>query len=102
MEYSIRGKKFIGIVTSAKAPKTVTVEFNRYVLIPKYERYEKRKTKIYAHNELNAKEGDIVLVGETRKISKTKSFVVLKILGHKDEFTAEELEEMEKEENKEE
>ena len=102
MEYSIRGKKFIGIVTSAKAPKTVTVEFNRYVLIPKYERYEKRKTKIYAHNELNAKEGNIVLVGETRKISKTKSFVVLKILGHKDEFTAEELEEMEKEENKEE
>ncbi len=98
MNYNIRGKKFVGIVKSAKAPKTVTVEFERYVLVPKYERYEKRKTKIYAHNEINAKEGDIVLIGETRKISKTKSFVVLKILGHKEKI---DIEEIEKEENRE-
>jgi len=101
MEYSVRGKKFIGVVISAKAPKTVTVEVNRYVKIPKYERYEKRKTRIYAHNELNAREGDVVLVGETRKISKTKSFVVLKIIGQKKDFEIEQFEKMEMEQNKE-
>jgi len=93
----VRGKKFIGIVTKAKAPKTATVEWERYVYIPKYERYEKRKSKVKAHyepEEIKVKEGDVVVIGETRKISKTKSFVILKVLGHKEEFTEEELNEM--------
>jgi len=93
----VRGKKFIGIVTKAKAPKTVTVEWERYVYIPKYERYEKRRSKAKAHYEpekIKVKEGDVVLIGETRKISKTKNFVVIKVLGHKEEFTEEELNEM--------
>ncbi|MEO2154949.1 MAG: 30S ribosomal protein S17 [Nanoarchaeota archaeon] len=97
----VRGRKFIGIVTKAKAPKTVTVEWTRYIYVPKYERYEKRKSKVKAHDELGVKEGDIVLIGETRKISKTKAFVVIKKLGHKDQFTEEELNEMMEEQNKE-
>ena len=96
----VRGKKFIGVVTKAKAPKTVTVEWTRYVYIPKYERYEKRKSKVKAHDEIGVKEGDIVLIGETRKISKTKSFVVLKVLGHKEQFSEEELNQMMEENNK--
>jgi len=96
---TVRGNKFIGVVTKAKMPKTVTVEWERYIYVPKYERYEKRKSKVKAHDELGAKEGDIVLIGETRKISKTKSFVVLKILGHKDQIKEEELEELMKQEN---
>ncbi|HZX20650.1 MAG TPA: 30S ribosomal protein S17 [archaeon] len=81
-KFSVRGAILTGMVVSAKAPKTVTVErrFTKY--IPKYERYKKSKSKIKAHNpeEINAKEGDVVTIGETRKLSKTKSFVVLNIL----------------------
>ena len=83
--YPIRGNIFEGKVTSAKANKTVTVEREITHFIGKYERYKKVKSKIHAHNpeSINAKEGDKVVVGETRKISKTKNFVVMKILGDK-------------------
>jgi small subunit ribosomal protein S17 len=100
MELNVRGNKFVGVVTKAKAPKTVTVEWTRYVYIPKYERYEKRRSKVHAHDELGVKEGDVVLIGETRKISKTKSFVVLKVLGHKEEMSDEEIENLMEENNK--
>lgn len=80
--YSVRGNIFEGKVVSAKAQKTVTVERSLTHYLSKYERYKKIKSKIKAHNpeSINAKEGDIVQVGETRKISKTKSFIVMKIL----------------------
>jgi small subunit ribosomal protein S17 len=75
----VRGNIFTGKVISAKPQKTVTVERIITKKIPKYERYKKIKSKIYAHNPecINAQEGDIVRIGETRKLSKTKSFVVL-------------------------
>src|SRR3989338_264666 len=77
----VRGNIFSGTVKSAKAPKTVSVERTFVIYVPKYERYKKTKSRISAHNPdcIAAKEGDIVQVGETRKLSKTKSFVVLKI-----------------------
>lgn len=80
--YPIRGNIFEGKVTSAKANKTVTVERMISQYIQKYERYRKVRSKIKAHNpsNINAKEGDIVKVGETRKISKTKNFVVMEII----------------------
>lgn len=80
--YAVRGNVFEGKVTSAKAQKTVSVERIILHYIPKYERYLKVKSKIKAHNpiNINAKEGDIVKVGETRKISKTKSFIVMEIV----------------------
>jgi len=80
--YPIRGNIFEGKVTSAKANKTVTVERELIQYIPKYERYRKIRSRIKAHNPLsiNAKEGDWVKIGETRRISKTKSFVVMEVL----------------------
>ncbi|NMA44218.1 MAG: 30S ribosomal protein S17 [Candidatus Diapherotrites archaeon] len=80
--YPIRGNIFEGKVTSAKANKTVTVERIISQYAPKYERYRKIKSKIKAHNptSINAKEGDIVKIGETRKISKTKNFIVMEII----------------------
>ncbi|MBN2127034.1 MAG: 30S ribosomal protein S17 [Candidatus Diapherotrites archaeon] len=80
---SIRGNVFTGKVVSAKANKTVTIERTLTQFNAKYERYKKIKSKIAAHNppEINAKEGDTVKVGETRKISKTKSFIVLEKIG---------------------
>ena len=79
-QIKIRGKTFEGNVISAKAQKTVTVEIPRKRYIPKYERFEKRRTRIKAHNPecINAIEGNRVMIMETRPISKTKNFVVVK------------------------
>lgn len=78
-----RGRIFVGTVISTKMHKTVVVEWLRMSYLPQYERYEKKRTRIKAYNPvcLNAKEGDIVKISECRKLSKTKSFVVVGIMG---------------------
>ncbi len=77
----VRGNIFKGIVVSSKPSKTVIIERIITKKVPKYERYKKTKSKISAHNPewINAKEGDTVKVGETRKLSKTKNFIVLEV-----------------------
>lgn len=83
-----RGKIFTGVVISTKMQKTATVEFGRMYYLPKYERYEKRRTRIKAHNPdcINAKDGDIVRLSECRPLSKTKNFVVIENLGREKGF----------------
>ncbi len=82
--YPVRGNELVGKVVSAKTPKMVTIEREIVVYVSKFERYKKLKSKVHAHNPewINAKEGDIVKIGETRKISKTKNFIVTQIVGH--------------------
>lgn len=77
-----RGRTFKGKVVSSKAQKTVTVEWNRRVYVSKYERYQNKRSKVKAHNpeEIDAKEGDIVIIKECRPISKTKKFVVVEVV----------------------
>ncbi len=77
-----RGNVFTGQVVSAKADKTVTIQRTVIHYIPKYERYKKVRSKIAAHNPpcMAAAAGDTVRIEETRKLSKTKSFVVTKVL----------------------
>ena len=79
---STRGRTFQGIVVSSKAQKTVTVEWNRRIFIPKYERYLLKRSKVKAHNpeEINAKEGDTVIIKECRPLSKTKKFTVIEVI----------------------
>ena len=74
----IRGRIFTGTVKSNKAPETAVVEWNYYHYLHKYERYERRNTKIIAHNPkcISAKLGDIVRLGECRPLSKAKRFVI--------------------------
>ena len=83
-----RGKILTGVVISAKMQKTATVEFERQGYLPKYERYEKRRTRIKAHNPdcIDAKDGDIVRISECRPLSKTKNFVVIENLGKEKGF----------------
>ena len=78
---SIRGRVFKGVVKSAKTHKTVIVEWGYHRYIPKYERYERRKSRVVAHIPpcMKAKEGDIVTIAECRPLSKTKSFVVVHV-----------------------
>ena len=76
-----RGRTFKGKVVSDKAQKTVTVEWMRRVYVPKYERYLIKRSKVKAHvpDEVSVKEGDFVVIKETRPISKTKKFVVVEV-----------------------
>lgn len=74
----LRGNTFTGVVVSDKMNRSVVVERKYLKKVPKYERYERSKSKITAHNPdcVAAKAGDEVVISECRKISKTKSFVV--------------------------
>jgi small subunit ribosomal protein S17 len=97
---STRGRKFTGLVVSDRMSKTVTVEWKRKKYIPKYERYEKQRTKIKAHNpdDIGAVKGDVVEVKETRPLSKTKHFVVVKVLGKQGPVDVEDYDATKKEE----
>lgn len=77
-----RGAVRQGIVSSAKAKKSATVVIDYLRKNPKYERLEKRRSKIHVHvpEGMEVKQGDLIEFAETRKISKTKSHVVTKIL----------------------
>jgi len=79
---SLRGKQFSGKVVKDAMAKTVTVEWEQWSLIRKYERFRRKLTRLKAHNPpcINAKTGDIVRIFETRPISKTKNFVVIEII----------------------
>jgi len=83
--YPIRGNIFEGEVVSAKANKTITVKRQLTHYISKYERYKKVFSKVKAHvpSGMVVKEGDIVQIGETRRISKTKNFVLMKVISDK-------------------
>ncbi len=78
----VRGRMLEGSVISAKMDKTVIVKRDFQYYIPKFKRYERRRSHIPAHNPpcLEAKEGDIVKIAECRPISKTVSFVVIEKL----------------------
>ena len=80
---TVRGRQFTGTVISTKMRKTAVIEFERLYFLNKYERYEKRRTKLKVHNTecINAKEGDIVKVVECRPLSKTKNFVIVQKMG---------------------
>ncbi|MFH1821711.1 MAG: 30S ribosomal protein S17 [Methanobacteriota archaeon] len=79
-ELSVRGRAFEAVVVSDKMSRTVTVELEGMQHIPKYERYERRTSKYHAHNPacISAKVGDKVKIMECRRLSKTKTFVVVK------------------------
>jgi small subunit ribosomal protein S17 len=70
----------IGIVTSDKMTKTVTVQVDRRVMHQKYRRYVKRKKKLMAHDELGAAIGDKVRITETRPLSARKRWRVVEIV----------------------
>ncbi|WP_414469327.1 30S ribosomal protein S17 [Methanobacterium sp. ACI-7] len=81
----VRGQILEGIVTSNKAERTITVERSFYKFIQKYERYEKRKSKITAHKPdcIDVNIGDTVKIAECRPLSKTKQFVLIEVKGDK-------------------
>lgn len=78
----IRGRTLKGKVVSTKMAKSVVVRYGYASYVPKYKRYEKKRTRLVAHKPpcIQAREGDVVRIAECRPISKTKSFVVMENL----------------------
>ncbi len=76
---TVRGRQFVAAVTRASAQKTAVIEWDYTFYIPKYERYEKRRSRLHVHNPkcISAKVGDVVRVVECKPISKTKTFVIV-------------------------
>ena len=70
-----------GRVVSDKMNKTVTVLVERRVKHPLYGKVVTRSAKYHAHDETNeCKEGDLVEITATRKLSKTKAWQVARVL----------------------
>ncbi|MGC9011385.1 30S ribosomal protein S17 [Thermogladius sp.] len=78
----VRGVILTGVVKSAKMQKTVVVRHDYLYYDPKYKRYERRHKHIHAHLPpcIKVKEGDVVVIGETRPLAKSVSFVVLGVV----------------------
>ena len=74
-------KRKVGIVESDKMDKTISVVVERLVRHPRYEKYIRRRSTFKAHDPHNeAKAGDLVEIQETRPLSKTKSWRLVRVL----------------------
>ncbi|QGR18927.1 30S ribosomal protein S17 [Stygiolobus azoricus] len=75
----VRGLILDGILIKFRAMRAGVVEREYLYYNTKYKRYERRRSRIHVHIPpcLDVKEGDKVIIGESRPIAKSVSFVVL-------------------------
>lgn len=74
-------REFVGIVTSDKMDKTITIKVSTKKLHPLYKKYVSRSKKYKAHDEKNdAKIGDTVRIVESRPISRDKCWRLVEII----------------------
>ena len=74
-------KTRIGIITSDKMEKTITVSVERRVKHPLYGKFMKKTKKDHAHDEDNtARIGDRVRIMETRPLSKSKRWRLVEVI----------------------
>ena len=70
-----------GVVVSSKMNKTIIVLVTRLLKHSKFNKIIKRHVKYFAHDEKNeAKEGSRVQIVETRPLSKTKRWRLVKVM----------------------
>ena len=87
MTDNLLNKVRIGVVSSAKMDKTITVLIERKLKHPIYGKFVKKSKKFFVHDEKNdCKEGDTVKITETRPLSKNKSWRLVEILEKAKEF----------------
>lgn len=81
-----RRKRCVGTVSSAKMIKTIVVKIERRYPHPLFKKIVKATKKLYAHDEdCKARVGDLVLLEETRPLSKTKRWRLLDVLQERQE-----------------
>lgn len=74
-------RSVIGKVISDKMNKTIVVQVERKVKHPLYGKFVRRFSKMYAHDEENScRIGDLVLIQQSRPLSKTKRWKLIEIL----------------------
>jgi small subunit ribosomal protein S17 len=74
-------KTRIGVVTSNKMAKTITVEVERKVKHPIYGKFVKKTSKFHAHDDKDeCSIGDVVRIMETRPLSKTKRWRLVEVV----------------------
>ena len=74
-------KTRIGIVSSNKMDKTITVKVERKVKHPLYGKFLKKTTSFHAHDEKNeCNIGDTVKIMESRPLSKTKRWRLVEVV----------------------
>ena len=74
-------KTKLGVVTSNKMDKTITVNVERKVKHPLYGKFVKKSTKFHAHDEKNeCSIGDTVKIMESRPMSKTKRWRLVEVV----------------------
>jgi len=80
-------RNLTGRVVSNKMDKTITVLIERRVPHPLYKKYVRRSTKLHAHDENNeCREGDTVVIEQSRPLSKTKAWRLVKIVERGEEI----------------
>ena len=81
MEKRSLRKEKVGIVSSNKMDKSISVVVDRKVKHPKYHKFINRRSKFIAHDEKNeCNEGDTVKIMETRPLSKRKRWRLVEII----------------------
>ncbi len=74
-------RKTLGKVVSTKMDKSISVLVERRVQHPLYKKYIRKSSRFHAHDESNeCNEGDIVEIEETRPVSKTKNWRLLRVV----------------------
>ncbi|NLI94552.1 MAG: 30S ribosomal protein S17 [Erysipelotrichaceae bacterium] len=92
-------RQMVGEVVSDKMDKTIVVLVETHIPHPKYKKRVKYRKKYYVHDEENlAKEGDRVLIRGIRPVSKTKRWMLVRVLIEGDVSVKEALEEVQAEE----
>ena len=80
-EIETAGRKTVGKVVSTKMDKSISVLVERRLQHPLYKKYIRKSSRFHAHDENNeCQEGDLVEIVETRPISKTKNWRLLRVL----------------------
>jgi small subunit ribosomal protein S17 len=80
MERNLRKQK-VGVVSSNKMAKTITVKVERSLLHDKYGKRMNKSKKYFAHDENNeCTIGDLVRIMETRPLSKNKCWRLVEII----------------------
>ncbi|MBT8486394.1 MAG: 30S ribosomal protein S17 [Phycisphaerales bacterium] len=78
---SDRATRRVGVVKSDARDKTRKVAIDYSVKHPKYGKYIRRRTVLQVHDERNESHtGDTVEVAECRPVSKTKSWVLTRVV----------------------
>tara|TARA_Y100000310_G_scaffold341859_1_gene442538 strand:- start:1199 stop:1531 length:333 start_codon:yes stop_codon:yes gene_type:complete len=80
-QLNVKPELFRGVIIKKDAHHSATLEWKRIHDVPKYERYEIRRSRIRVHNPacLDAQIGQQVVVAKTKPLSKSKNHVIIQI-----------------------